>query len=201
MSEEEMNHIFEPFFTTKEVGKGTGLGLATVFGIVKQHDGLIDVESSPGGGAKFCVFLPAGTAGIITPASPIDEPQRAIEGTETILLAEDDPMVRGMVIRILERAGYRVHATFDGAQAVEVFRANSQSIDLVLLDMIMPSMGGRDALEQIREIRPDVRALFVTGYDPDAANSDVAEAMGIQVVTKPFHPRDLLHCVRETLDS
>jgi len=196
--------IFEPFFTTKEVGKGTGLGLAVVYGIVTQHGGWIEVESEPGRGASFKLYWPvAATSAAETPMALAS----VRGGSETILVAEDEPMLRELVSEVLSEAGYRVIAAGDGQEAVELFRArhsenladnlaeNLAQIDLVILDVMMPRLGGHAAYEQIRALSPRVPIVFMTGYSTDLVVP--AEADWLQ---KPCGVEALKRKVREVLD-
>lgn len=191
--------IFEPFFTTKEVGKGTGLGLAVAYGIIEQHDGYITVQSEPGKGTTFRIYLPIigtqikedGLAGHVV---------SAVGGTETILLAEDDEAVRDMTRRLLTEFGYIVITAVDGADAVSLFAANSQRIDLLLFDLIMPKMNGKEALDEIREIRPGIKVLFCSGYAPETVRLKVLLAEGTHFITKPASSLELLRKVRSVLD-
>jgi len=191
--------VFEPFFTTKAEGKGTGLGLATVYGIVKQHGGMIDVYSEPGKGAVFKVYLPV-TVRKARSAGPKNEsPTRG--GSETILLAEDDEGVRKLAKRVLERAGYSVLAVKDGEEAVTRFKEDPERVALLLLDVVMPRLGGYDALKRIRAIRPDVPALFTSGYIDDAVRTSFELLEGRRLVQKPYVPDALLRAVRAVLDA
>ena len=162
IAEDDLAHVFEPFFTTKEVGKGTGLGLATVYGIVKQHEGAVRVQSEPGAGTTFDIYLPMSDR----PAHENEDDRNTpvAGGTETILLAEDDAMVRRLAGRMLEHAGYTVLYAHDGEEAVALFRQHSDDIDLLIFDAVMPNLGGWDAYERIQAIRPDVPAFFASGY-------------------------------------
>ncbi|HYO94604.1 MAG TPA: PAS domain-containing protein [Polyangiaceae bacterium] len=189
--------IFEPFFTTKEPGRGTGLGLATVYGIVKQSGGAVEFVSNPGQGSVFTVYLPA------QPGSADESPQPETfvsfaEG-ESILLAEDEPLVRRLTRRLLERAGYRVIEAEDGIQALEAAR-QEPAFDLLLTDVTMPRMGGIDLALRLREMRPGLRVLFMSGYPTqtfDAAMNATAE----KIVSKPFTLHQLLRSVRDALDE
>ena len=196
MSREIVDRIFEPFFTTKELGRGTGLGLASVHGIVHQHGGMIQVYSEVGRGTLFKVYLPitsrAAHATERRPAGP------RLRGSETILVAEDDPHVQRVVIRILQSAGYETVAAPDG-EALEIFRAAAPSIDLVILDAVMPRVGGRQALREMRAIRPDLRFLLVSGYSDLTEELDPDERRAW--VTKPYDPDSLLERVRRALDG
>ncbi len=198
MDDVTREHIFEPFFTTKEVGKGTGLGLSVVYGIIKQHDGLINVYSEPGRGTIFQIYLP-----LI--AVHVDETKFAMEehpigGTETILLAEDDEIVRNMIKTMLENFGYQVIIANDGQDAVNKYIENKDKIRLLLLDIIMPKKTGKVAYDEIMAMKPGVKVLFVSGYAPDEVGQRVLTDVGMPVITKPIAPKELLKKVRETLD-
>ncbi len=199
MDEATRAQIFEPFFTTKEVGQGTGLGLATVYGIVKQHNGHISVHSELGRGSSFRVYLPA--VGRATEA--LDSPAECeVEGgTETILVAEDEENVRRLVRRMLRSAGYTVLLASDGEDAVRVFDENAGSIDLVLMDVIMPKLGGRQAMELIKSRNSTTRFLFSSGYSADALHKDFRILDGLRLIKKPYSQEELLRAVREVIDS
>jgi len=200
MDETTRQRVFEPFFTTKDVGKGTGLGLAVVYGIIKQHDGSINVFSEQGKGSVFKIYLP-----LIAPANLADrrEPQKeaVVGGTETILLAEDDDMVRRLANKVLTEYGYKVIEVVDGANAVSVFMENSQTIDLLLFDIIMPNMNGKLAYDEIRKARPGIKAIFSSGYTSEIIQQKVALADGAHLLTKPVAPHELLRKVRDVLDG
>lgn len=197
MGKATLGQIFEPFFTTKDVGSGTGLGLATVYGIVKQHRGMIDVWSAPQQGSRFEVYLPIASAPTITPASPESPSTRG--GDETILVAEDDDMVRGVVVHIFQRAGYRVLTAENGHQAVELVKRHPQDIDLVFLDLVMPVMGGAAAKAKIRPLCPDLPILFSTGYSSRKGQS--LPDSHLPIILKPYQHHDLLLKVRQLLDT
>ncbi|NUP90482.1 MAG: PAS domain S-box protein, partial [Candidatus Sumerlaeia bacterium] len=190
--------IFEPFFTTKGVGEGTGLGLATVYGIVAQHGGLVDVESTPGQGATFRVYLPEVESS--SPAAAAEAPAIA-GGTETILLAEDEQTVRALATRMLTRAGYRVLEAVNGVEAVRIASDPDVHIDMALLDVIMPAMGGREAHDRIAAVRPGIRFLFTSGYSPAGVIREFLDQPGRRLLLKPYSVTDLLGMVREVLDS
>ncbi|MBX7255149.1 MAG: PAS domain S-box protein [Candidatus Hydrogenedentes bacterium] len=199
MDSETISRIFDPFFTTKEQGKGTGLGLSTVYGIVGQHNGVVQVRSEPGCGSTFTVYLP-----IVE--SPIEQPQEegsssTVGGTETILVAEDDEGVRRLASRILSEAGYTVLWAANGVEAIERFTENRDRVRLLLLDVVMPVMGGKEALERIRLLSPDIPALFVSGYAEDAMHADFTLPEGMKLIRKPYMPDDLLATIRSILDS
>lgn len=199
MDEETRSKIFEPFFTTKEVGKGTGLGLATVYGIVKQHEGFIHVSSTPGKGTTFDIYLPIVARSATAPLK--QEMGPAPGGTETVLVAEDDAIVCRLAQTILQRSGYTVLAAADGAEAMELFRKHRDDISLVILDVIMPKMSGLAVFERIREKRPELCVLFSSGYSIDAVHGGVVFNERTQMIQKPYHPDDLLRKVRQVLDG
>ena len=197
MDQQTLDHIFEPFFSTKETGKGSGLGLSTVYGIVKQHDGMIDALSEPGRGTAFHLYWPV--AQVPPKVEESDNPEPVEGGQETILLAEDEEMVRNMAQTILERAGYRVLAVADGVEALAAFQQRANEIDLVILDVIMPKLGGQETYERMRAHRPGLPALFASGYSREAVRSDFALASGLSLIQKPFSRKDLLQAVRDAL--
>lgn len=192
--------IFEPFFTTKEVGRGTGLGLAMAYGIIRQHNGTISVYSEPGKGATFKIYLP-----LLQRSSQEEQPPRSeasgARGTETILVAEDDKMVLTLMRSVLEEHGYRVLEAQDGEQAVRVFSENRDRIQLVILDTIMPKMNGKQALSAIKALHPDVKALFMSGYTADVISRQGLVDQGFDLMQKPIAPVELLARVRKALDS
>lgn len=196
IDEETRAHLFEPFFTTKERGKGTGLGLATVHGIVKQHRGAISVTSSPGKGATFRVFFPC------TPESvrPLSGGAVAMPGRgETVLVAEDDPSVRTLVKSVLERNGYRVLVAEDGVSALELAEDQEGRIDLLLTDVVMPGMNGRALRDALLESYPDLRVLFMSGYTGDVLAGLGELDRSVSLVPKPFTPEVLLGSIRKLL--
>jgi two-component system cell cycle sensor histidine kinase/response regulator CckA len=192
-------HIFEPFYTTKAVGKGTGLGLAIVYGIIKQHEGFINVYSEPGHGTSFKIYLPLISASVKEMIKPVEEHPRG--GTETILLAEDDAAVRTLTTAILEDFGYTVITAVDGQDALNKYKENKDSIKLLLFDIIMPQKTGKEAYDEIRAIRPDIKVLFQSGYAPDLVRQKVLLEDKMPVVFKPVTPMMLLKQVRSVLDQ
>ena len=194
-----LERIFEPFYTTKEVGKGTGLGLSIVYGIIKQHNGYINAYSEPGEGTVFKIYLPAieGDAGSMEKLE-MTAPSR---GTETVLLAEDEPMVREIARSILEEFGYKVVEAEDGADAIEKFRVKGSEIKLLILDVIMPRKNGREVYDEIKKMRPDVEALFMSGYTDDILGGKgiIEEKLGY--ISKPLVQNVFLRKVREILDK
>jgi two-component system, cell cycle sensor histidine kinase and response regulator CckA len=194
------DRIFEPFFTTKEVGKGTGLGLATVYAIVEQHGGTIRLQSEPGRGTTMAVLLPASERRPQeTDCEPAGEPTRSNGGGRTILYAEDDPQVRGMALQILSRAGYRVIAAEDGTRALELFGEHADHIDLALMDVIMPGRKGTAVMDDIRARRPALPVILCSGYSADVLDAARLAHMGVDLVQKPFRPRELLGLIESRL--
>jgi len=188
--------IFEPFFTTKELGRGTGLGLATVYGIVKQHGGFLTVESKPGHGTTFDVYLPASSG--IPEVSEAAAAEMSLRGTETILLAEDHDGIRELAQRALSLQGYKVIPACNGLEAVELFKQNCESIQLVLLDVVMPTLGGLDAYIQMIAIEPDLPVIFTSGY---TALVDPQIRKGAAFLQKPYPMQTLNRTVRKVLDQ
>lgn len=198
--EPEMQHrIFEPFFTTKEVGKGSGLGLAAVYGIIKQHGGEINVTSEKNKGTTFRIYLPLITTDAQDETGSNQE-ETLLGGTETILLAEDDALVRAMATTFLTDYGYSVIATDNGEDAVKIFQRNQDNIDLLLFDLIMPKMNGLEACTEIQKLRPGMKALVASGYLPEVQEIKTVQGNGIYMVEKPYNPRVLLQKVRSLLD-
>jgi PAS domain S-box-containing protein len=194
--------IFEPFFTTKGTGKGTGLGLSTVYGIVKQHNGSIYVESEPGQGSTFRIFLPVDEAAASgEPRADATEESPAHGGAETILLAEDHEAICEMVQSALSARGYEVLVAHDGEEAVELFRSHRDRISLVLLDVILPRRSGPEVFAAIQAIRPDVSVVFATGYGNETAAPADLVKHGATILRKPYSPSALCQRVREILDA
>ncbi|MBI9019722.1 MAG: PAS domain S-box protein [Verrucomicrobia bacterium] len=202
MDKQTCEKIFDPFFTTKEVGKGTGLGLSTVYGIVKQNEGHIAVCSEPGQGAVFKIYLPVSQpipAGIIN--SIIKNDASAEGGLETILVVEDDALVLKLATLILSGAGYTVVTAKDGVEAVRVFEERADEIDLVMMDVVMPRMGGKEAMGKILKKRPALRHLFTSGYSPGAGHNDFIKEKSLHLMSKPYQAEALLQKIREVLDE
>jgi CheY-like chemotaxis protein len=197
MNEETRQRIFEPFFTTKELGKGTGLGLSIVYGIIKQHNGEINVSSEPGKGTTFRIYLrilaskAERSEGIPIPPS--------VGGTETILVAEDDPDVRRFLKTVLEGFGYTVIEAVDGEDAIRKSIENRDTIQLFLFDVIMPKKNGKEAYDEIRMLKGPIRAIFLSGYTADIMQKKGLIDVGIPLIPKPLAPHLLLAKVREAL--
>ncbi len=199
MDAETMERIFDPFFTTKEVGKGTGLGMAIVYGIIKQHEGYINCYSEPGQGTTFKIYLPlVEEAAVAVGKAAIAPPPSG--GAETILVAEDDPTLRKLMLKILQGHGYTVIEAVDGQDAVDRFMADSDRIDLVILDVVMPNKYGGEAYQEIITVKPAIKALFVSGYPSDKINKMGMLKDGVNFLYKPLQPDALLRKVREIIN-
>jgi two-component system, cell cycle sensor histidine kinase and response regulator CckA len=202
MDTETQSHIFEPFFTTKGT-KGTGLGLSTVYGIIKQSGGYIWVYSEVGKGTTFKIYLPrvASTGeAVVQVATPVEQ-QRVEPGTETILLVEDETNLRYLARQYLEKQGYKVIEAADGAVAMQIAVAHEKVIHLLLTDVIMPGMNGRELAQRISEIRPNVKILYMSGYTENVIGHNGMLDAGVRLLQKPFNLRDLRSKVREVLDA
>ena len=199
MSQETKEHIFEPFFTTKEVGKGTGLGLASVFGILKQSGAYVDVQSEEGKGTAFNFYFPA--------RDPVSkDPARRVEsattgGSETILIAEDDATLLMLAKNTLHAAGYTVLAAKDGKEALRLFEKHADEIDMAVFDVVMPHMGGIEALEAVLKRRPELPHLFVSGYAGSAVYARFTKEKHLPMLAKPYPAQELLRKIREALDK
>jgi len=199
MSEKVLDHLFEPFFTTKEVGKGTGLGLSTIYGIVKQNEGFINVYSEPGKGTTVKIYLPRNNAEDIAvkERATIETPQG---GTETILLVEDEQSVLMVGKTMLERFGYKVLTASTPREAIRLIEEHDEPIHLVLSDVVMPEMNGRELTEKLRSIKPSLKCLYMSGYTADVIAHHGILDKGVSMIQKPFSLRDLAAKVREALD-
>jgi PAS domain S-box-containing protein len=199
MDEATKTHLFEPFFTTKEKGRGTGLGLATVYGIVKQSGGFVWVYSESGHGTTFKIYLPR--VNETPPDLPFGGSPKAVHGSETILLAEDSAGVRAVAREVLKRNGYAVIQASDGQAALELAATHSGPIHLLVTDVIMPEMSGRQLADRLRDGRPELKVLFVSGYTDDAIIRHGILEPGIAFLQKPFTPEALARKVRAVLDE
>ena len=198
MDKETLAHIFEPFFTTKGIGKGTGLGLATVYGIVKQHGGHINCYSEPGLGTNFTIYLPAIQAEQDLQAPTVET--TIPRGTETVLLVDDEDDIRDLGATLLSRFGYKAFTAIDGKEALEIYRRECNSISLIILDLIMPVMDGRQYLTEILRINPDAKVIIASGYSVSGSTRDAMAGGAKGFVQKPYDMRQLLSMVREVLD-
>ncbi len=199
MNEEVMQHMFEPFFTTKGVDKGTGLGLAVVYSIINQHGGFIEVESQPGRGSSFAAFLPVSESVSEERCRETVSPLRG--GVETVLIAEDEGILRKLVKEVLSGLGYNVILACDGVEAVRMYETNRQSISLVLLDFVMPRMGGREVYERLRAMGNDAPVMFMTGHSTEVSEGQFIEEIGATLIRKPYSVGELARSVREVLDK
>jgi len=200
MTDEVKQHIFEPFFTTKEQGKGTGLGLATCFGIIQQSNGHIHSDSQVDKGTQFKIYLPR-VWGVEDPISSREVPVSLPQGTETILLAEDEPSLRQLMARVLRTQGYTVLEATDGHEALTLAQANGAKIQLLLTDAIMPGLSGKTLAEWLGQVNPAIRVLFISGYINNNAVRDAMSRPGTFFLQKPFNPLDLTKRVREAIEA
>ncbi|MGD8924388.1 MAG: PAS domain S-box protein, partial [Syntrophobacterales bacterium] len=200
MSKETLEHVFEPFYTTKEVGKGTGLGLAMVYGIVKNHEGYILCYSEPETGTTFKIYLPA-----IEQEGDKDHPRDLEDqlqgGTETILLVDDEEYIRELGVELLGDAGYTVITATDGESGLELYRQKQEQIDLVILDLVIPGMGGKKCFEEVLKVNPRAKILIVSGYSANGPGKEAIEAGARDFVGKPFDVEHMLEVVRNILDQ
>ncbi|MGA1790430.1 MAG: ATP-binding protein [bacterium] len=199
MDKETLERIFDPFFTTKEVGKGTGLGLSMAYGIIRQHNGYIEVESELGKGTSFRIYLPS-VEQVIEERVSTHLPF-IMGGTEGVLLAEDDEEIRTVSKDTLEQYGYHVIDAIDGEEAIQKFMENNEKIHFLLFDVVMPKKNGKEAYEEIKKIRPDIKGLFISGYDQNVIQEKGILKEGIQLIHKPVSPSLLLRRIREVLDQ
>ncbi len=198
MAQETTENIFEPFFTTKEVGKGTGLGLSMVYGIIKQHNGNIDVHSEVGKGTTFRIYLPLTQ----TRRGEISKPVQALPGGkgETIIIAEDEPQVREIMMSLLQKNGYKIIEAENGEEAIRKFKENRGVVSLILLDVIMPVKNGREAYEEMKGIEPGVKTIFMSGYTDDIISRKEILEEGSDFISKPINPDTLMRKIRDVLD-
>jgi PAS domain S-box-containing protein len=194
---EHLPHLFEPFFTTKDVGKGTGLGLATVFGIVEQHQGWIEVESQLNQGTTFHIYFPRLARKLVNGEQPTP-PAQVPGGNETILLVEDETALRRLMQRVLERHGYHIHAAVSGVQALEIWRERQEGIDILVTDMVMPDgMNGRELADRLRTDKPDLKIIYCSGYANNMPGKDSPLRHNEAFLEKPFEPAKLLRKIRD----
>jgi CheY-like chemotaxis protein len=199
IDEQVKAHIFEPFFTTKGVGKGTGLGLSTLYGIVRQGGGHVRVESDPGAGARFLIYFPRVEG--LPAQGAIPQRRTRSRGTETILLVEDEAAVRRMVMEILLRLGYTILEAPDARSAQKVFAEYERPIHLLLTDVVMPQLSGRELALRLTALRPDLKVMFMTGYADESMEQEGLLEPGAVLLKKPFTPDMLAAKIREALDG
>ncbi|MFT5197280.1 MAG: two-component system cell cycle sensor histidine kinase/response regulator CckA, partial [Candidatus Promineifilaceae bacterium] len=199
MSDDIISRIFEPFFTTKEVGRGTGLGLATLYGIVKQNKGDIQVSSKIGVGTTFEIYLPQNESPDLEKPAVLQE-KVALKGSETVLLVEDDDGVRELVLDVLQLYGYTVLIAKSGTEALNLFEQHGEHIGILLIDVIMPRMSGKILAQHLSQLRPDVKILYMSGYTDDVIASHGVFEPGVEFLSKPFGPKTLARKIRQVLD-
>ena len=198
MDKKTQERIFDPFFTTKEMGRGTGLGLASVYGIINRHDGYIDVESRKGKGSTFSIYLPASAKKI---AKPANITEKLLKGTETVLLVDDEELILNVARDLLEAIGCKVLTARDGREAIKLYQKNQNDIDIVILDMIMPNMSGGDVYDRMKEINQDIKALLSSGYSIDELATDILNRGCNGFIQKPFTINELSAAIRQILDK
>ena len=201
MDRETLEHIFEPFYTTKETGTGTGLGLSMVYGIVKSHGGYINCYSNPGDGTTFRIYFPAFEAGNVAHGAKIEHEEDLPRGSETILLVDDEKFLRDLGKEMLERVGYRVLMANKGEMAIEIYKEKREGISLVILDLIMPGMGGRKCLEELLRIDPEVKVIIASGYSINGPAQESLDAGAKGFISKPYELRKMLDAVRKVLNQ
>jgi two-component system, cell cycle sensor histidine kinase and response regulator CckA len=202
MDANTLARLFEPFFTTKEVGKGTGLGLATVYGIVKQHDGWLEVTSKPGEGTVFRVFFPAGNGMLPVFDKEVVARTGVSGGSETILIVEDEPVLRDMARSILENAGYQILEASSGKEALSVWNNRTSRVDLLLTDMVMPEgVSGIELAEQLLKLKPGLKVIFTTGYSAHEVGPEILAQTQAHFLQKPYSHDELARTVRDCLDN
>jgi signal transduction histidine kinase len=203
IDKEDIQKIFEPFFTTKELGRGTGLGLSVVYSIVKAHDGFIKVFSEKGAGTTFKVYLPlvqSGRQGGETKfvKTPLEKDTKKLFGKETVLIAEDEIVLRDLIATVLNASGYKVLVASDGKEALDIFKAEQEKINLVISDMLMPNLDGLDLFKKLKLINPEVRFILMTGYSLTGQDEKMLRKMNA-IIKKPFTPSEILKLIREIL--
>jgi CheY-like chemotaxis protein len=199
MDAEPLSHLFEPFFTTKGVGEGTGLGLATVYGIIKQNQGFVNVYSEPGRGTTFRIYLPRYEGGTAEEApKPAEDVSR---GHETILLVEDEPAILALGTKMLNRLGYRTLAAASPGEALRLAREHAGEIHLLVTDVVMPEMNGRDLARNLLSLYPNLKRLFMSGYTANVIAHQGVLDEGVNFMQKPFSFRELSAKVRQALEG
>ncbi|HZY10972.1 MAG TPA: ATP-binding protein, partial [Bacteroidota bacterium] len=201
IDEATLNRIFEPFFTTKDIGKGTGLGLSVVYGIVEGHRGHIDVKSVVGKGTTFELFFPIPPEPLQLPTAQEQEETKDTRGTETILIVEDEEMLRDLLKGIIEDKGYHVLTAVDGEEAVEVYKKNQKDIALVISDMGLPKLGGWEVYHKMKEINPRVKSILASGYFDPKLKEEILKAGAKDFLQKPYQPDQILQRIRTVIDE
>jgi CheY-like chemotaxis protein len=200
IDEDTQQRIFEPFFTTKEMGRGTGLGLASAYGIIENHGGIINVYSKKGQGTTFNIYLPV-KAGLVSQPNAEETDKEIRRGHETVLIVDDEDIITDVGRKMLNKMGYKVLLANSGKAGVEAYRKHRDEIDLVILDMIMPDMGGGEAYDTLKEINPDVIVLLSSGYSMDGQASEILERGCDGFIQKPFNMSQLSQAIQKTLDT
>jgi CheY-like chemotaxis protein len=200
MDKKTLTQIFEPFFSTKAPGKGSGLGLSMVYGIVENHLGLVTCESTPGKGTTFRVYFPTNETDQAISAAPVQTAEKIQGGNETIIVVDDEDSICKYNKMCLENEGYTVQTAADGESALKLFKENRQDIDLVLLDIIMPGIGGKKCLQEFLTLNPEIKVLIVSGHSPDQPLTEYIALGARGYLRKPYVRRQLLEMVRKTLD-
>jgi CheY-like chemotaxis protein len=202
MDQETQSHLFEPFFTTKNPGRGTGLGLATVYGIIRQSGGAIGIVSEPGKGTSARIYLPRAKEKVEAPVAADRPPAlMPLTGGETILLVEDEARVRKLILDVLTGRGYHVLEATRGEEALRICKAHCKEIDLAVVDVVMPEMNGPDLMRQLQPICPHIHVLYISGYTDEAMVHHGIADSGAAFLQKPFVPDQLARKVREVLDA
>ena len=199
MTADTAARMFEPFFTTKEPGRGTGLGLSVVYGIVKQSGGHIEVESAPGQGTTFHIYFPQARDEVEPVAESAELDSEARPGSETVLLAEDEQAVRDFARQSLEAKGYKVITAKNGEEALHIFERGDPRVEILVSDVVMPDMGGRELASRLRQSRPDLPVLYVSGYAEQSGEQQL-RGSGVDFLSKPFSPSELARKIRRLLD-
>lgn len=200
MDKETQEHIFEPFFTTKEIGKGTGLGLSTVYGIVKQNNGFVWAYSEPGQGSTFKIYLPK-VKGDAASEKKEQHPVTEFGGSETVLIVEDDHSLRKLARTVLKQRGYKVLEAENGEDALRISKEHEGPIQLMITDVVMPKMSGRETAERLQPLYPQMKVIYMSGYTDSAIAHHGVLAPGLNFIEKPFSPEGLARKVREVLDQ
>jgi len=198
MDEATQQRIFEPFFTTKEMGRGTGLGLASAYGIIKNHEGFIDVYSEKGEGTTFNIYLPASEKEIMEEKESV---KKVLKGTETVLFVDDEDVILDIGQRLLEKLGYKALIAKSGKKAIKLYKKDKEKIDMVILDMTMPDMGGGKVYDRLKEINPDIKVLLSSGYSISGQAAEILERGCNGFIQKPYRRKELSQKIREILDK
>ena len=198
MDKATQERIFDPFFTTKEMGRGTGLGLASAYGIIKNHGGFINVYSEKGHGSTFNIYLPASEKEVIEEKKPAGD---TLRGSETVLFVDDEDMIIEIAEDLFEQLGYKVLIARSGKEAIEIYEENKERIDIVILDMIMPDMSGGETYDRMKDINPKVKVLLSSGYSINGQATEILDRGCNGFIQKPFKMKELSQKLREILDE